>query len=384
MDPITHPCPTVMQLSAVDPEIKPILSVLCKRTYHVLPDGHCIVADEQLPLVKDYQPDPENSLRLDHDSDLYPWKLMTDIVVQGHAYGEGRRTFMAVVRVGKFEKQIAVIGDRRCALDNNNRIIFSDPLPIERVPLRYDRAYGGMDAVAQETNGNPVTSLNKYLDPSIDISLSSPYIYPRNFAGVGYLIEATPAAVARLVMPNLEDPLDYLTSDRIAVGKPGCWPLMPIPQAFDWLDPGTFPRLAYIGIVHEHEPMTASIAEIARGFAPDSILSNRPIEEAMSHHFASGASLGLQVPYLTGGEECLLTGVHPRMQSWTFRLPEKQPVIKTDGRDGAMNVTKPVIQTVEIEPDKSRVSIVWRGAAPARRPYLPQELEKMPLFVQWD
>ena len=106
---ITQPCETAVQLSTVDPELRPILSVLCKRTYNVLPRGDCVVADGQLPLVKDFQPDPDNSRRLDHDSDLYPWKLMTDIVVRGHAYGEEHRSFLATVQV---EEEETVVEER--------------------------------------------------------------------------------------------------------------------------------------------------------------------------------------------------------------------------------------------------------------------------------
>jgi hypothetical protein len=48
-----------------------------------------------------------------------------------------------------------------------------------------------------------------------------------------------------------------------------------------------------------------------------------------------------------------------------------------------MKSTKPVIHTVEIEPDAMRVSVVWRGAAPALRPYMAEELAKMPMLVSW-
>jgi len=38
---------------------------------------------------------------------------------------------------------------------------------------------------------------------------------------------------------------------------------------------------------------------------------------------------------------------------------------------------------VLVEPDEHRVSLVWRGSAPARRPYGADELAEMPLFVRW-
>jgi hypothetical protein len=110
----------------------------------------------------------------------------------------------------------------------------------------------------------------------------------------------------------------------------------------------------------------------------------RPVEETMNLRFANGASLGLQVPYLQGGEDCLLTEMHLNFPAWTFRLPRERPEIQTDGRNGTMKTSTPVIHTIEIEPDASRISIVWRGSAPALRPYMSQELEKMPLLVRWD
>jgi hypothetical protein len=263
-------------------------------------------------------------------------------------------------------------------------VIFSEPARIDKVPLRYDRAYGGIDEVARARMPNPLEALNKYLDPSIDLSLSSPFAYPRNFAGVGYLVEATVAGIERLVLPNLEDPADRLTPDRLVVGAPGRWPLMPIPQAFDWTDPGTFPRMTYMGIVHDHDPFAGVVAEASRGYAPRDVMETKPLEQKASDRWANGASLGLQLPHLGGGEELLLGGVHPRHQIWRFRLPSARPQVFTDGRNGKLNRTAPVIHTVDIEPDESRVSIVWRGSAPALRRYGQDELARMPFQIRWD
>jgi hypothetical protein len=158
---------------------------------------------------------------------------------------------------------------------------------------------------------------------------------------------------------------------------------MPIPHAFDWDDPGTFPRLAYAGFVHDHEALAEPVAEVRRGYAPPDIMAAKPIEEKASARFTNGASLGLQMPHLRGGEDCLLGGIHPRFPVWTFRLPNDQPTIETDGRNGKMNKTRPVVHTVDIEPDLSRFSIVWRGSAASLRPYGTEELKKMPFLVRW-
>jgi hypothetical protein len=343
-----------------------------------------VPAVETEPLVTDLEPDPDNPRRLHRDSDCYATKPLTDVVVRGHAYGIGQRAFVATVQVGSTRKEVLVVGDRRATLGPTDRLIFSDTDRIDKIPLRYDRAYGGIDQVAQERNPNPLTALTKYLDAAIDVALSSPFAYPRNFAGVGYLVEASRAAVERIVLPNLEDPLDRLTPGRLVVGAPGRWPLMPIPHAFDWTDPGTFPRMTYMGIVHDHDPFDGPVAEAARSYAPHDVMEAKPLEQKASDRWANGASLGLQLPHLSGREELLLGGLHPHQPVWRFRLPKARPDIRTDGRNGKLNSTTPIIHTIDIEPDVARVSIVWRGSAPALRLYGRDELAKMPFYVRWD
>jgi hypothetical protein len=98
---------------------------------------------------------------------------------------------------------------------------------------------------------------------------------------------------------------------------------------------------------------------------------------------ANGASLGLQLPYLKGGEDIELINLHAEAPRLSFPLPRQRPNIWTDGRDGKLNQTEPVIHTLLIEPDEQRLSVVWRGSAPALRAYLPDELERMPFRVTW-
>ena len=107
------------------------------------------------------------------------------------------------------------------------------------------------------------------------------------------------------------------------------------------------------------------------------------IEEKVDLRCANGASLGLQTPYLKGNEVCELINIHPKHARFRFQLPNERPSIWTDGRNGKLNLTNPVIHTVIIEPNLSRLSIVWRGASPALRPYLPEELKSMPYRVDW-
>ena len=84
----------------------------------------------------------------------------------------------------------------------------------------------------------------------------------------------------------------------------------------------------------------------------------------------------------TGISRCDLRGLFDDFVLRGIKLPER-PKIWIDGRKGTLKETEPVIHTVVLEPDLKRVSVVWRGAAKAIRPYMPDELAKMPLKVVW-
>ncbi|AKT42714.1 DUF2169 family type VI secretion system accessory protein [Chondromyces crocatus] len=384
MTTITSPSPTTLQISATDPEGRWILSVLTKRTYTIEPSGRCVLADEQLPLQGDIETHADDTNLLAHDTDLYPIKPLTDVVVLGRAHAARPQTQLDVrVRVGRALKTILVVGDRRCTLSPTGQLVFSDPLPFETMPLRFDRAYGGRDRGAEALHGNPFTLLAPYVNGGFSTDNQSPYLYPKNPCGRGYLIEATPAAVELVELPNLEDPLDRLSPDRLLVGNDAHWPWMPMPQALGWVSLGWFPRFAFSGIRQDFEPRPEPIPEIARGLVPATLLDPGSQQEKASHRFANGAPLGLQLPFLKADEEIELHHLHPQHATWKIKLPNERPRIATDGRKGKFNETTPVIHTVLIEPELSRLSVVWRGAAPALRPYMEDELGSMPLRVVW-
>jgi hypothetical protein len=308
------------------------------------------------------------------------------VIVKGHARSaEPRPDFEVSVRVGRAVKTIRVVGNRKCLLSGAGRIVISPPEPVHTVPLRYDRAYGGRDAVAEAKYGNPFEQWRSILRKKDDFDLdkASPYYYPRNPCGAGFLVEASADAVEQLALPNLEDPQDPLTPERLVAGNVRNWPRMPLPQATGWVGYNWFPRIAYFGMLPDFEPPQQPIAEVVRDLAPADILDQKPLVEKFSYRCANGASLGLQLPHLVGGEPCELVNIHPTQATFRFCLPEERPQLWTDGRKGEFNPTEPVIHTVVIEPNQSRLTVLWRGSAPALRPYMAEELEKMPFRVEW-
>jgi hypothetical protein len=325
---LNEPSPTTRQVSARLPDGRAVLCVYGKRTYGVSPDGRLYPWPGQAPLVAAPEPDAANPLLLAADSDLYPFKPRTDVVVQGHAHPRGARAcFDVEVAVGASRHTVRVWGDRRCALSHARRVLFSDPEPPVPMPLRYDRAYGGRDAVAEQRHGNPAEHLAPLFEPKVDPALASPYLYPRNPAGRGWVVEATAEGLDATLLPNFELPHDPLTPERLVASDPGRW----------WF----------------HVEAT------------------------------NGASLGLQFAPLRGDEEFALTGLRADVAQWRFRLPGTRPRLWADGREGRLIETEPALTTVVVYPDAGCVTVVWRGIAPARRPYFEEELQRMPLAVLW-
>jgi len=383
---------TALQLSGRDASGRPILAVLVKRTYLFGSKGEWAVDTTQMPLRAEPRYG-DRGLVLEEDSELWPFKPKTDVVVLGHAYNHrGRPRFSAGIAIGGVAKRIAVCGDRRCMLANDGRILFSPPAVAERVPLSYALAYGGRDAAAEAAYGNPVTLLEPYLSSDTGAGViddASPFVYPRNPAGRGYLVEAARGAVDALALPNLEHPDDLLTPERLAAGEPGRWPLQPVPASLGWLDYGAFPRAAWLGApaCHERGLEPARVGEVRLGYCQPDILAAQEKDppDPLTFDGVNGASLGLRASHLEGGEAIELVNVSPVREVVRLRLPVDRPRLWVDGRDGRLSlVERPVIHSVVIEPDRSALTVVWRGSSPARRPYLEEELATMPFAAKWE
>ncbi|MDC0723588.1 DUF2169 family type VI secretion system accessory protein [Nannocystis bainbridge] len=382
---LSAPCDTAVQLSAPRPDGEWTLTLLARRTYEVDGAGRLAPAPAQPGLRPTPEWDPADPERLVADMDLFTHKLRTDLVVRGHVHGDGKATRLtAEVTVAGRSHRLSVFGERRCTLDRTGRIVVSEPTPIERVPLRYTHAYGGRDATYEATHGNPLRHDPRWAGmtaPQIDAA--SPYLYPRNPCGRGYLIEATRDAVDRLALPQLEDPTDLLSPTRLTVGDFKAWYRMPLPQGTDWIDYGWYPRCAFFGVVPICKRFTSPPAEVVRQLVPPELapgdgktLANFPFEAA------SGASLPLQLPHLRGGEPVALVHIHPQRPRWELTVPFA-PALAVDARDGTVSPVEPVLHTLVLEPDVGRLTVIWRGSAPALRRYLPQELATMPMRVAW-
>lgn len=376
---------TAAQLSSLHPDGSPVLVVLAKRTYTVDEAGRCTPAPEQPGLLEAPVWDPERPDLLLADTDMFLHKLRTDVVVQGHVHGDGQAgSLRAGVVVAGRRKPLLVHGERRCTIGYNGEVVFSEPTAIERVPLRYTHAYGGRDAVHEAKYGNPLRG-----DPDCrgmspeEIDAGSPYLYPRNPCGRGYLIQVTRAAVEALELPQIEVPDDPLRPRRLAVGSADRWSRMPLPAGTDWVDYAWYPRIAFLGVVPACERFTEPPAEVTLGLVPPELAAGDGVKPPGSEfELGSGASLGLQLPLLRGGEPVELEHIHPRRTAWRTAVPPP-PALAIDGRKGKLVAVEPVLHTLVLEPDRGRVTVVWRGQGPATRRHAPDELRRMPMRADW-
>ncbi|MFW5882147.1 MAG: DUF2169 family type VI secretion system accessory protein [Planctomycetota bacterium] len=360
------------------------LSIVATRHYTFVADGRCRPTEEQPPLVLEPRIDEDQPLRLARDLDAYGGKPATDLVIQGHAYNPAHRPeFGCGVQIGDRGKAIRVFGDRNVELVGG-ALRFSDPEPREQIPLSYAYAYGGHDALAAATAGEAIDPLRPHMreQDAEAAAIWSVFAYPRNPIGRGWLIEPTAEAVEQLRLPNLEDPADLLTPETLAVGHPGRWVERPLPQACEWIDHGWFPRCAFWGIVPPYVSEATRALECTRFTMPDDLLDEQHPPEG-DPRASCGTALDLQFPYLRGDETVTLHALSPHTQRLDLRLPGERPRLELAPRAGKILRLKPLLQTVLIEPDTGRLTLVWRGSTPCRRRYLAEELAAMPRRALW-
>jgi hypothetical protein len=324
-----------------------IFSVIVKRSYRFTSSAvvEREVVDRPLRKVDEYYEDvePERS-PVRYESDLAPYKAGTDVVVIGRAYAPRGvpTTRMAVsVQVAGRSKVLAVTGDRECRHRPGLPPAFTDPKPFVEMEIRYDRAYGGSDAKSL---------------PSV------PFLYPRNFKGVGVVLRNSKEAVDGLPLPNIEEPQDLIAPERLLIEEPDRWHLQPLPQGLGWFQREWYPRSAMLGSFPPFiDPGTVTTEERLGLLPHDHVaLAKQSRLRTMEAQFACGASLGMVFPGLKGDEDVALDGLTPGGRLG-FRLPGDRPDIGLD-LGGGLQSLQVELHTVCIQPDEGELDLVWRGA----------------------
>jgi hypothetical protein len=304
-----------------DEDLRPVVVTLLKGTFSFDVHGAVRLADEQVPVNMGGEPwtdAPISSYKYEPETALC--KPATDIVLIGQARppGGGATQVDVGIRVGPVRKLARVFGDRFWILTKQG-VVMTRTAELERVPLTWERAFGGQDPVA-------TTSDRAALEP-------------RNPVGTGFgrpLLKDGD----HLRLPNIEDPNQLIGEYGAVVA----------PCGFGFTSPNWQPRARFGGTYDERWN---------RGRKP--LL---PVD--FDRRFFNAAAPGLVSPgYLRGDEDVavLNAAAVPRLG---FRLPRVAPPrcrVAVRGQPVAEVQTN--LDTVIVNTDEQLVILLWRAYAMA-------------------
>ena len=292
--------------------------VAVKGTFDICADGTTRISDKQVEVVlaPKYSGEPAKSSLL-YETDLPRLKVTTDIVLNGHAYAPGGQPASIVevgFGVGDVAKILCVTGDRFWG----NGLLgprLAEPLPFVKMPIVYERTYGGADLKSESEKQHTWDE--------------------RNPIGTGW------ARVKKNLIgqraPNIEDP-----EARI-----GQWGGKPRPAGFGAIPSHWVPRVKLAGTCDAK--WEAERAPLLPKDFDDRFYQCAPPDQRSPQ-------------FLKGGEKVALKNLTPN-GVLAFTLPRIFLGFETDF--GSEKVThRPSLHTVILEPDVPRVMMVWHTSLP--------------------
>jgi hypothetical protein len=293
------------------------LVLVVTASFVALPGAEPEPVDEKFAIepMDRHRGDPATS-SVEYPGQLAPAKASIDVLVNGHAYapnGRAVETMSVGVRVGTIRKVVQVTGDRFWRGRGSGRVP-SSPKPFERLPVVYERAFGGGAVVtADGTHGKP------------------PY-EARNPVGVGLDGAASSDPSVTTEVPNLEFP-----QDRMLTGQQ-----RPSPAAFGAIGPGWQPRASFAGTYDE---------QWLKNQAP-------LLPHDLDSRFFQVAPPDQQIANIRAGDLVEVAGMTPDGQ-WKFRLPAFEVPVWLVHRD-RVEQRHPVLDTIHLEPDRYRFHLTGR------------------------
>jgi hypothetical protein len=293
--------------------------VAIRATFDIKPDGRVAYASKQEPVTRApiFLGDPSNST-LKYDGDLVLAKDGVDMVLHGHAYAPGARpvpTLDVAVRAGRWSKVVRVHGDRLWVTGHAGGLVPGRTVPFIKMPLRYERAWGGTDPAGDVRN--------------------LPSFAPDNPAGQGFA--RNPAVLLGRPVPNLEDPRQPIGAGAGPFRVAGFAPV-----ASHWA-----PRARYAGTYDDK--WKAERAPLLPEDFDDRFYRLAPVDQQFPA-FASDGQL-FELINLTPSSNLPL--LLPKLRFWA----------NTKFKDGEARHDV-ALHTIIIEPDYPRVQMVWHTSLP--------------------
>ena len=333
---VNHTAFAFAPMFLADANGRPVFVPLLRATFVISEDGRLRIASKQQPVAIGGEPSnpvQPASYRLEPEGMIV--KPATDIVLLGHARPQSTGALETTVglRVGDIRKTVRVVGDRHWG-KRGGLVTMSSPRPIEKIPLVWERAFGGWDRSSRDPKDHRCE--------------------PRNPVGLGFRNQWNENE-AHFALPNLEDPEDPIKhfDDR------------PRPAGFGFVSADWQPRLALAG-TYDKSWMEARMPLLPTDFDP------RFLNAAPADQVVAG--------YLRGHEEIVVTNASLR-GTLAFALPGKgvPPSFQVNLRQGGPREFTPVLDTLIIDTDMHTVSTLWRVAIPVLD--VPNDVESVE--IEW-
>ena len=273
------------------------------------------LADRQVPvaLTDQHYGDPQtSSIRVPCDVSL--GKRGTDVLVVGSAWAPGGQPVWQMdvsFTVGPIAKSLRVHGDRVWQ-ESAGVSSIAWVAPFVRMPLVWERAYGGAD----ETPSGPTAR-------------------PDNPVGAGFRLPNGAKPLAGMPLPNVE------SVDRLVTQ----WRDTPAPSGCAAIAPHWEPRKSYAG-TYDDAWQTSRAPYLPRDFD--------------ARFFQLAPTDQIAPAFFRGGEPVELHGLTPS-GSQRFTLPAARVSVLYRLASGEEQ-REAVLDTVLVEPDDARLILVWRAA----------------------
>lgn len=306
-----------------DEDGRPLLVPVVKGTWALRPSGPAL-AEEQVPVLlegESYGDPAESSWRYEPEGTLP--RPATDVVLVGSAVAPkpGTIEMLVAFQVGAVKKGVKVVGDR-AFYKATGSIGMTKPVPFERIPLQWERAFGGWD------RSHPDEKKHDY--------------ERRNPLGCGFRASGG-SFEPGLRPPNLEDPARPFKGygDR------------PPPAGFGFTSASWEPRIQWAGT-----------------YGPKWEAERAPLLPTdFDRRFLNAAPPGqICAGFLRGDEQVAATGVTPGT-GLAFRLPGVAPPtveVEQAGLADASVATR--LETVVVDTDREVLLLLWRGETTVREP----------------
>ncbi|MDD3294084.1 MAG: DUF2169 domain-containing protein [Geobacteraceae bacterium] len=353
-----------LAFQATDQHRQSFQVVVLRATFEMGTNGSLQISNNQEAIVlnDEFFGEPNKS-SVRQESDLVPYKPKCDIIVNATAYAPGSRPalgFVVGVRVngtpGKrgepgpvvLDKKLVVTGARYWEKGFSGRWKLKPPTaPNISLPLRYEYAFGGECRIdLEDPDGQRVDAAFHLTEEQRACHPDGPDSAPiahtvckANPVGVGFAEQwyLDAKQVKKFPAPRIDSPDN-------PVALPG---ETYVPQGYGIISKTWKNRLTLAGTYDDawHEKRFPYLPE------------------DFDSAFWNGAHPDMQIPYLAGNEEITLTNLTPE-GTLTFRLPGQTPLVRALYANGSSESHPALLDTLIIEPDLMKISLVWRAMLP--------------------